>query len=153
MDHRKHCAKIKVDAGDKSFSVRLFPATEWPEHAQSDRDLYRLQKGRAWLSPNGEKYAFWGVGSILDIVGKFLSDQGYIARLESPRPDFQPGQRVRWTPTLRGDAKDLSKASVLTTILTIPVQTADGVWRVFLRGAQAGLVPFEPVPCDEVTPI
>lgn len=162
MEHRKHCAKIKIDTGDASLSLKLFRSTEWPGHPQADHASFRLQKGRAWLQPNNLKYAFYDLPHVGHLVTRFLAEHGYIERQEAPRPDLRPGQRVRWTPSTspdelakaaNGELESFSARSVQTYTLTIPVQTADGVWRVFLRGAEAGLVPSEPVPCDEVTPI
>lgn len=149
MDDRDHCGSIACTLRGKKLKLTLFDAQEWEEKRGADTELYRIQLGRSWYSPGGRKYEFFSVDGIISRLRQFLVGETEIENIPA-KPTIQAGQRVRW---MRSTYPPGEYPGILTWTLTPPFLAIDGRWRVFLRGARAGLVPLDSVPCDEIQPL
>lgn len=153
MDGREPCGSLSFTYRGRKLKLKLYDALEWaqkPNAVGAVEGKFRLQQGRSWLCPSGQKYGFYTLDGCLGLIRQFMGREPGQDDLAIPGPDLHPGQRVRW---MRSNYPAGEKRDILTWTITPPFQAVDGSWRIFLRGASAGLVPFDSVPCDEIQPL
>lgn len=151
MDTRpKPCGVVSCMVDGRSFKVHLFRAKEWKDRPGVKPGRYRLMQGRSWFNPGGEKYEFFSLEQILALAGQHLRADADDTPPQSTKPDLRASQRVRW---MRSSHPVHENPGIITWTLTPPFLAANGAWMIFLRGAGAGLVPFDPVPCAEIHPL
>lgn len=155
MDKRKPCGVMDITLRGRSFKVHLFDSKDWQGKPGAEPERFRLQQGRSWFRPNGQRYMFLALEDIFDLARLQLAGQYDLAKTmldvaPPPRPDLRPGQRVRW---MRTDHPAHERAGIQTNIKTPPFLAAGNTWKVFLAGGRAYLGTDEPVPCSEVQPL
>lgn len=150
MEEREPCGSIACTFKGKKLKLKLFDAQEWDAKLGADTRRFRLQRSRSWFSPGGQKYEFFSVDGVLNQLRLLLEGVTEPAAETPPKPSIRAGQRVRW---MRSTYPARENPGILTWALTPPFQAIDGTWKIFLRGSRAGLVPSDPIPCDEVQPL
>lgn len=155
MDARTPCGGLNLTVHGRSFKVQFFEAEKWDGKPGAQAGRYRVQRGRSWFSPRGEKYEFLRIEEVLELARRHTADadlQAPKAQDETPsaRPDLRPGQRVRW---MRQRCPAHERPGIQTAIKTKPFLAANNTWCVFLAGGLAYLGTDDPVPCNELEPI
>lgn len=150
MEEREPCGSILCTFKGRKLRLKLFDAQEWEGKPGVGTEKYRVQRGRSWFSPGRRKYEFFSVEGVVQQFRLFLEDAPDPTTQDPPEPSIRAGQRVRW---MRSSYPPGENPGILTWALTPPFLAIDGTWRIFLRGAGAGLVPLDSVPCDEIQPL
>lgn len=134
----------------KTRIFELFPAEQWPDQHEADTGLFRLceceyvdgKKKSRWISLGGQKYTFFTLQAINQLLLKELAEPGTLEALERPKPKLRQGQWVRW------HGPNLSSRQV--KLGSEPFLWIDGQWRAWIS-----VHPHGPrmVCCNELTPV
>jgi|GEM_PF-1914839 len=132
----------------KTRIFELYPAEQWPDQHEADIGLFRLceceyvdgKKRERWLSLGGQKYTFFTLEALNQLLLKELAAPGWLEALERPKPNFHKGDWARWHgPNYITRQVKLGSG---------PFLWIDGQWRVWVADLKFGQ---RMLCCDELT--
>jgi hypothetical protein len=154
MDNRKPQIRITVEKSGpgRRVVVELFPAPLFPG-GEAHEGAYRVRVDRAWLRPNGQRYAFLTRSDVLAALWRIANPKDQelpeadaaSSPADSPRPDLPQGSRIRIeNGHIRPNGMRMHDK---TFTRTDPFQGPDGAWRVFVVGRREPVVLSE---CERI---